>query len=538
MPSPYTTHSQLASPTPDHSQPQVVPGHDDKGAIYGTTYQPGAPTPDYSAPQVVEQPYYDYPQHKAPMSATSYGGVTPVSPQVRPYGFKEHVDSNDAAYQQTSNPPPTSPKDDRKCGMKKRTFFILLICVLIWLVALGVGLGVGLSLGLKKKANDKIDPFCRTNPKYCVGGALNSQYLSKKGAFNGTGIALAGESWDKNQRRIFTIYFQHHTGDIRYMIYTADRTYIGGTKSETVASDAKDASPISAVAYAVNETSYVHIFYVATDNSLKQLTKSNTTDLWESGPLNKLNLKAYDTPTVGLQACWKGNYYGDPDYKTFPTNDGSNNTVEFDNNIGMNIWVPIDDSTFEQYSWYAGKEDWVLIQRWRGFNTHAGVGCYSWGPTSTTYAMLVNQANDVEIHWKDTSNVTKASTDHPINAWVNATGGVIDDVYPTTSLGYTTYFYTQMADRSIKGYDVQYNAENTTSPTDKSFYVTDGAGPVKGLGGTHLTVTAASDTNTDGSTKWSSLYVFYQTEGTDISVFTRGISGGEWTKGELAVPDT
>jgi hypothetical protein len=106
-------------------------------------------------------------------------------------------------------------------------------------------------------AAEASDPFCEDNPEYCIGGALNAEYYSKKGAFNGTGIALAGESWNTGQRRIFTLYFQHHTGDIRFMQYTTDRKWIGGTKAETVASNAKDSSPISAVSFAINHTQYV-----------------------------------------------------------------------------------------------------------------------------------------------------------------------------------------------------------------------------------------------------------------------------------------
>jgi hypothetical protein len=34
--------------------------------------------------------------------------------------------------------------------MKKRTFFILVGCILIWVLALALGLGLGLGLGLKK----------------------------------------------------------------------------------------------------------------------------------------------------------------------------------------------------------------------------------------------------------------------------------------------------------------------------------------------------------------------------------------------------
>ena len=43
------------------------------------------------------------------------------------------------------------------------------------------------------------------------------------------------------------------------MQYTTDRKWIGGGKAQTIAADAKDASPISAVAFALNETQYVSI---------------------------------------------------------------------------------------------------------------------------------------------------------------------------------------------------------------------------------------------------------------------------------------
>lgn len=70
-----------------------------------------------------------------------------MSPQLRPYGFKEHVDQYDSP---ETVPPPVPPKDDRKCGMKRRTFFIVIGCVVIWIIALALGLGLGLGLGLKK----------------------------------------------------------------------------------------------------------------------------------------------------------------------------------------------------------------------------------------------------------------------------------------------------------------------------------------------------------------------------------------------------
>jgi hypothetical protein len=459
--------------------------------------------------------------------------------------------------------------------MKKRSFFILIACIVIGIIAIALGLGLGLGLGLKKNnsyvfdqhlmrirkililhRNDETsDPFCRENPELCVGGALNAKYLSKKGAFNGTGIALAGESWNTGQRRIFTLYFQHHTGDIRFMQYTTDRKWIGGTKAQTVASDAKDASPISAVSFAINSTQYVsrrqtllqasctdyvkfHVFYIDQNNTVKQLTQSNTSDIWQPGPLSDLNLKAFDSPSTGLQACWKGNFYGDSDFTKFPTASGLNNTQPFEGQKGMNIWYAVDDSTFQQYAWYSGQQEdvWVPIERWKGFNGHAGVGCYSWGEGTTTYTMLNNQENNVEFWWKDTNDTTASTESHPINSWQNASMGAIRGVYPITSLGYTTYFYAQMADRSIQGYNVTYQAENTTFIEDQTFTVTDPGGAVEALGGTHLTVTAYAEKNGD-ETIWDSLYVFFQTEGDDVTAFTRGLTAGEWTKGSLTIPD-
>jgi hypothetical protein len=94
--------------------------------------------------------FFQYPHGGRPFSPSSNGGTSVASPQVRPYTFKEHVDPEDPVSRSGTAPPPVPPKDDRKCGMKKRTFFILLGCVLIWILALALGLGLGLGLGLKK----------------------------------------------------------------------------------------------------------------------------------------------------------------------------------------------------------------------------------------------------------------------------------------------------------------------------------------------------------------------------------------------------
>jgi len=159
-----------------------------------------------------------------------------------------------------------SPPRTRRCGVPKRIFYLALALVILLIVGLALGLGLG--LGMKKKSSSTSDgsdkpgsdvpendtgstipPFCRENPDLCVGGALGEQYYSEKGAFNGSGLALAS-----SQGNIITLYFQHHTGDIRYIHYTDSKIWVGGSQSERIATDANNATPIATYQYSSNYT--------------------------------------------------------------------------------------------------------------------------------------------------------------------------------------------------------------------------------------------------------------------------------------------
>jgi hypothetical protein len=82
-------------------------------------------------------------------------------------------------------------------------------------------------------------------------------YYTSNGTFNGSGIALATEFWNHEERKIMTVYFQHFSGEIRSIQLTPKGEWIGGSKSEVVVSDAKNATPISAVSYSLGGTSMV-----------------------------------------------------------------------------------------------------------------------------------------------------------------------------------------------------------------------------------------------------------------------------------------
>ena len=68
---------------------------------------------------------------------------------------------------------------------------------------------------------------------------------------------MAGQSFDSGGHGETVLYFQHHSGQIRSTVLQSDGTWQGGTVSEIVAVNAKNATPISAVSYSMNGTNTV-----------------------------------------------------------------------------------------------------------------------------------------------------------------------------------------------------------------------------------------------------------------------------------------
>lgn len=96
-------------------------------------------------------------------------------------------------------------------------------------------------------------------------------------------------------------------------------------------------------------------------------------------------------------------------------------------------------------------------------------------------------------------------------------------------MGYTNFLYAQNPDLTISGFNVSWDAENTTIPDDGTFVI-NGA---EGLPGTHLSVTSLPD-----ASGGNSLLVFYQTNGTDITEFVRDFDAGQWTSSSVPIPDS
>jgi hypothetical protein len=104
----------------------------------------------------------------------------------------------------------------------------------------------------------------------------------------------------------------------------------------------------------------------------------------------------------------------------------------------------------------------------------------------------------------------------------------VNDLHPSSSLGYTNYLYAQLADETIHGYNISFNAENTAFVPGDSFQVEG----LLGVPGTHLSVTSLS--NPSGG---ASILAFYQTRGDDITGYSRDKYAGQWTGTLVTIPN-
>jgi hypothetical protein len=354
---------------------------------------------------------------------------------------------------------------------------------------------------------------------------VNPAYLSKTGAFNGTGLAIASYSFGNGGYGIINVFFQHWTGELRKIQLMSDGSWQGGDSTNIVATNARNATPISAVAYALDQKSTWHIFYIDEQDIIREKINDNITNQWRDGPLGDLGLVAMNDTAVGLQACWYGSFYGNANYSHSPIPGTVSNTTSQDQVIGMHLWYGRSPTEIEEVTWTYNTTEWYHQDNFTA-NGHAGIACYSWGPGSVSYVMMVNLDDAVQVAWKDLNSSVQSTSQHPVNTWVNTTF-TIPNVEPNSSLGYTNYFYAQNNDGHIGGWNISWDAENTAL-TSASFTI-----PEAGLPGTHFSVTAIP--NQSGG---DSLMVFNQQNGTDITENVRDLSNGQWSYASLPVPQS
>ncbi|KAL8952386.1 MAG: hypothetical protein Q9222_001695 [Ikaeria aurantiellina] len=475
---------------------------------------------------------------KSPTSPPQRSPVSPPFNRISSPGLESLADHEKRSQTANSEPaekeyytryhtdPEVHVQSTRKPLQQKKWLFGLVAALTCLAIGLGVGLGVGLTRngGSNGEADGPSPPGANPSGSDSVGAPST---LSRTGAFNGSGIALASQSFASGGYGSIVMYFQHHTGEIRSIQLGSDGAWNGGDAREIVAVDAKNGTPIAAVAYSRNNTAWWHIFYISTNNLITEIVNSNKTNVWSPGPLNDLNLRAMDDQKVGLQACWYGSFYSDTAYNHSPVPGQSNTTAsKSDQTVGIHLWYGKDPTTFQSVGWTYGDSAWQMQQTFDGYNAHAGVGCYSWGPGSDTYVFFMTPSDELSILWKDLNTTLKGTTQHPINEWTKTK--VTIPVHPDSSVGFTNFLYVQNSDSSISGFNITWAAENTSINENENFTISGD----KGLPGTHLSVTALPDTSGGNS-----LLAFYQTNGTDITEFVRDLDAGQWTSSRVPIPD-
>jgi hypothetical protein len=207
-------------------------------------------------------------------------------------------------------------------------------------------------------------------------------------AFNGSGIALATSTFEQSGYGSINLYFQYYDGSIRWMRLLEDGSWEGGTVAEIITANAKNGTPIAAVAYAMvsdwtfnqsmvlltkyqNETSTWHLFYINSSDVVQQKIFTNVTNVWEDGPINNLNIKANNKPMVGLQACWFGNLYGDSEYIHSPQfSPNVSTTAGSDSTVGMHLFVGETGKTMPGCQ--ASRLSLTVVAQIRHFNSLAG----------------------------------------------------------------------------------------------------------------------------------------------------------------------
>ena len=257
-------------------------------------------------------------------------------------------------------PPPTPPNQvqleplPQDQPFYKRRSWILAILALIAAVAIAVPCGV--VFGTKHPpptplptnptssippspsgtTTSSSTPQPTGDPNYAIGGQLSPAYFSKEGAFNGTGIAIAAANPGVDGS--IYVFYQDWQGALQYSVSnptTGMWTPLGPVNYGV--STALNGTPLSAVAYINDTVATWHLFYIDVDYTIRQrsLINDTYTPTWGPGPIGALGLKTNEADTIGMQACYWGNFYGDA---TDTYTDGLNGTSPHNSpEIGMHL---------------------------------------------------------------------------------------------------------------------------------------------------------------------------------------------------------
>ena len=285
----------------------------------------------------------------------------------------------------------------------------------------------------------------------CYSGASEAQKDSQSGAFNGTKIALVTQSFATDQQggseENLVMYFQHWTGQIRWMRHGNDGEWVGGDLSTVVASNAKSNTPISAVSYVWDGASFWRVFCmfyynefrlhalrltfaldIDNTNIIREVWAGNNTQGWALGPLSDMSISPMDDDQVGMVACWYGPTSPDEYAEGYATTTDASR-------LAIRLVYAKDATTFQQMSYQGSTQLWTSEQTIPNLNGHATPACYNRGQGTVDYLMVVDLHNTINVYWsvpitsssdmltndlrRDTNTSLTNTTSHTINQWTN-----------------------------------------------------------------------------------------------------------------------
>ncbi|KAJ9615153.1 hypothetical protein H2200_001227 [Cladophialophora chaetospira] len=472
------------------------------------------PSATYEGLQAVPQ---EIPHGLHPVSEETYGGLQ-VAPkntyprkavesptvQVLPEPYKSEYGGD--ATTLASEPTP-SEKPQPVQGLKGRLnqkvygirakWLLLGVLILVLIIALGAGLGAGLSSSSKDHKDQR------------------------SGALNGTRIALATQVFAGDTEESLVMYFQHRTGQIRYMTF-ANGQWSGGNASTVFAHNAKMNTPIAAVSYVWNGVSFWRVFYVDVTNVIREVWGANNTQGVELGYLNSYNISPMDDDQIGMVVCWDG-----PTTESTYANGYGQIGDAAASLLSWRLVYASNETTFQQMTYHGDTQLYTSEQTLPNLNGHAAPACHNQGSGSVLYLMALDLQSQINVYWKDTNTDLTNTSSHPINVWTNASVA-IPNVDDAATIGYTQYLYSQdKNDQLISAYNLSLAAENTSLIPGSRFTVQG----IAGLPNTGLAVTARP--NPAGG---NDILAFYQTDGSHLGYFERDADGVSWNSANLVIP--
>jgi hypothetical protein len=122
---------------------------------------------------------------------------------------------------------------------------------------------------------------------------------------------------------------------------------------------------------------------IDSDNLVRQRSGNNGTVGWTEGSISKAKFTAWDGDLVGLSAC----------------------EIAANNSAPIRLFYASNSTAFEEYLWWAEKDEWEWQRTWEGYSASADVGCYT-GTDNYRYVGLVNPSNRLEIWYQPAEDIS------------------------------------------------------------------------------------------------------------------------------------